>query len=255
MSSHRSLFESVTFFPTTDQPHTLMGDDTTTIPITGYGIMSFKLHGKSIRIPGYYVPLLGATLLSVKQHIQYEGCMFHASPKVTTMTEEMLLQSIGYRKLPGFKKFLKSSSNNTFRIQQDRNPTITPGQTATMNSSRRNTTPLPIPQHVGDVWHLDIGYGPKTAIGGIKYTLLAVDRHSRYKLVYGLKNLRGSLLQAMKMFLRDCGLNPKLLRTDFDRKIMGGEVAKHLLDQNIPIQSSPPYRQHQNGLVERQETG
>jgi hypothetical protein len=55
----------------------------------------------------------------------------------------------------------------------------------------------------------------------------------------------------MKMLLRDCGPKPKLLCTDFDRKIMGGEVAKLLLDQYIPIQSSPPYRQHQNGLVER----
>lgn len=32
---------------------------------------------------------------------------------------------------------------------------------------------------------------------------------------------------------------------------MGGDVAKRLLDQNIPIQLSPPYRQHQNGLVEQ----
>jgi hypothetical protein len=174
-----------------------------------------------------------------------------ATPKSTMMTNEVLLQSIGYRKLPILKKYLKSSSNKSLKIQKDVNPTIPPGQTATMNSTRRNTTPLPIPQNIGDAWHLDIGYGPKAAIGGIKYTLLAVDRHSRYKLVYGLKNLQGSHLSAIKMFLRDCGPKPKLLRTDFNQKIMGGDVTALLLDNEIPIQSSPPYHQHRNGLVER----
>ena len=27
---------------------------------------------------GYYVPKFGTTLISVKQHIKYEGCYFHA---------------------------------------------------------------------------------------------------------------------------------------------------------------------------------
>lgn len=85
---------------------------------------------------------------------------------------------------------------------------------------------------------------------GICYTLLAVNKFSRYKFVYGLKNLTSSLLQAVQRFVSDCRVTPKLLRTDFDHKIMGGKVAAFLLSQQIPIESSPPYRQHQNGLVE-----
>jgi deoxyuridine 5'-triphosphate nucleotidohydrolase len=174
-----------------------------------------------------------------------------ATPKVVSMTEDVLLQSIGYRKTKSLINYLKSQSRPSIRIQKDKNPAIPEGSTATIRSKNRNTTPLEIPPNVGDVWHLDIGYGPRSAIGGVKYTLMAVDRHSRYKLVYGLKNLRSSLLKAMKQFLRDCGPKPKLLRTDFDHKIMGGDVAELLLQNNIPIQASPPYRQHQNGLVER----
>jgi hypothetical protein len=98
---------------------------------------------------------------------------------------------------------------------------------------------------------MDIGFGPCTAIGGIKYTLLFVDKKSRYKLVYGLKNLKSSLLKAMKKFLTDCGTKPSILRTNFDSKLMGGQVGDLLESNKIKVQSSPPYRQHQNGLVER----
>jgi hypothetical protein len=86
MCSHKSLFESITMFPTHDRPMALMGDDATTLPIAGYGIMCYTIHGKSIRTPGYFVPLLGATLISVKQHIQYKGCMFHAKAQNTFLS-------------------------------------------------------------------------------------------------------------------------------------------------------------------------
>jgi hypothetical protein len=85
--------------------------------------------------------------------------------------------------------YLKSHPGHSIRIQKDKNPTIPQGTTATLRSKQYNTTPLAIPPHVGDVWHLDIGYRPRTTIRGVKYTLMAVDQHSRYKLVYRLKNL------------------------------------------------------------------
>ena len=55
----------------------------------------------------------------------------------------------------------------------------------------------------------------------------------------------------MKQFITDVGVKPKLIRTDFDKKLIGSHVKDYLLDQHIPIQSAPPKRQHQNGLVER----
>jgi hypothetical protein len=174
-----------------------------------------------------------------------------ATPKIVTMTKEVLNQSIGFRKVDDFIKHINTVSTTKLKIQKDKSPRIDSGETASMKSSRRNTTPLKIPENIGDVWHIDIGFGPCASIGGYKYTLMAVDRRSRYKLIYGLKNLKTSLLKAMQCFLRDCGPTPKLLRTDFDYKIMGGKVGDLLRENKITIQSSPPYRQHQNGLVER----
>ena len=81
--------------------------------------------------------------------------------------------------------------------------------------------------------------------------LLAIDKYSRYKLCYGLKNLTTSLLQVMKRFIRDVGTKPKLICTDFDSKLMAGKVESYLIDEKIAVESAPPYRQHQNGLVER----
>jgi deoxyuridine 5'-triphosphate nucleotidohydrolase len=173
-----------------------------------------------------------------------------AQAKVVTMPKEQLLQSIGFRKPDNLLKHMKTLASTPISIRRDNSPRIDPGEVASMKASRRNTTPSNLPQHYSDIWHLDIGFGPCTAIGGIKYTLLAVDKKTRYKLVYGLKNLKSSLLAAIKSFVVDTGVKPKLLRTDFDKKLIGGDVASFLRDSNIPIEASPPYRQHQNGLVE-----
>ena len=98
---------------------------------------------------------------------------------------------------------------------------------------------------------MDIGYGSCSGIGGIKYTLLLIDKFSRYKFVYGLTNLTTSLLEAVEKFLAECGVTPSLIRTDFDHKLLGGAVASLLTKEKINIEAAPPYRQHQNGLVER----
>ena len=174
-----------------------------------------------------------------------------ASPKAVSMTRESLLQSIGYLHPDKLLKHMKELTTSNVTIETDKNPKINPGSTASIRSKNKNRVPNDLPSSTGKVWHMDIGFGPCTSIGGIKYTLLFVDKRSRYKLVYGLKNLKSSLLDGMKQFLAECGPTPKILRTDFDSKLMGGKVADLLTDHKILVQSAPPYRQHQNGLVER----
>ena len=99
---------------------------------------------------------------------------------------------------------------------------------------------------------MDIGYGPCAAIGGVKYTLLFVDSSSRYRYVYPLKNLKSSLLRGVKRFFKDVKVKPKLIRTDFDNKLIAGDVSKYIEEeQHVDLEASPPHRQHQNGLVER----
>jgi hypothetical protein len=173
-----------------------------------------------------------------------------ALPKVVTMSHKSLLQSIGFRKPDSLLKNMTKLSSVPIHLERDVSPRVDPGTAATMSSSRRNTSPSSPPAAYSDVWHIDIGYGPCSAIGGYKYTLMAVDKRTRYKLVYGLKNLTSSLLASIQQFIVDCKIKPKLIRTDFDSKLIGGKVAEFLLSVGVPIESSPPYRQHQNGLVE-----
>jgi hypothetical protein len=82
MSNVCLAFKSITEFSHEyPLPQALMGDDMTSLNIEGYGWMNITIHGKNIRVLGYYVPKLGVTLLSVKQHTKYQGCYFHAVNK------------------------------------------------------------------------------------------------------------------------------------------------------------------------------
>jgi hypothetical protein len=177
----------------------------------------------------------------------------HALPKRVTMTREGLQRAIGFQNPNLLIKHLHQLGNKeTFHLQNMQKVShIDPGKVASINAMRRNNTPSDRPPKYGDIWHMDIGFGPDTSIGGVRYTLLLVDKFSRYKFIYGLKNLTSSLKEAMQKFLLDCGTKPVLIRTDFDYKLMGGEVAKLLTEEQIQVESAPPYHQSQNRLVER----
>ena len=174
-------------------------------------------------------------------------------PKNIVMSRDALHRAIGFQNSTVLLKNIHKLGTKSVTIQNlPKVEQVDPGETASMHSSRRNTTAKSIPTSYSDIWHMDIGYGPETSIGGIRYTLLFVDKFSRYKFVYGLKNLTSSLLSAVKKFINDVGTHPSLIRTDFDHKLIGGNVAKFLQEEEkIRLESAPPYRQHQNGLVER----
>jgi deoxyuridine 5'-triphosphate nucleotidohydrolase len=176
----------------------------------------------------------------------------NALPKRVTLSREALHRAIGFQNPTLLTKNIHRLGTKSVQIQNiQQAEAIDPGETASMHSARCNTKPLPSPDHYSDIWHMDIGYGPNASIGGIKYTLLLIDKFSRYKFLYGLKNLTTSLHAAINQFLLDCAVKPRIIRTDFDHKLMGGEVASILKSKHIRVESAPPYRQHQNGMVER----
>ena len=78
-----------------------------------------------------------------------------------------------------------------------------------------------------------------------------MDKATRLRRMYPLKNLTSSIKRALQKFLTEVGSKPKLLRTDFDKKIIGSATREYLDKNQIPIKSAPPKRQHRNGLVER----
>jgi hypothetical protein len=120
-----------------------------------------------------------------------------------------------------------------------------------MNTSKRNTTPIDPPDKIEKIFNIDIVYGPCTAIGGARFALLAVNKKTRMNFVFPLKNLTTSLHQAVEKFLLVCGPKPEIIRTDFDAKLIRGKVKEIFTQAGIKVEASPPYRQHQNGVVER----
>ena len=113
-------------------------------------------------------------------------------------------------------------------------PALDPGrETATKVAASRNTTRSATPHEMKKIWHIDIVFGPCNTISGIKYTLLAVNKKTRTNLVFGLKNLTTSLLQAMQQFILVCGLKPEIILTDFYSKIIRGEVKNLLTSHQI----------------------
>ena len=72
------------------------------------------------------------------------------------------------------------------------------------------------------------------------YSLLLVDKKSRYKLIYPLQNLTSDLLSQLQQFLIDVNGCCKAIRTDFDHKLIGGKVKAFLLDKGIDIDAAPP---------------
>ena len=249
-TSHSTIAPSPSAANTSDTAHTTtiihhLNDDAT-IPVDS------ALKQKVPHIdPSHHEPS-PSTLQTSPPTLSPVDTVNHALPKHVTMSRDVLRKSIGFLSTKPLLKHLKFIGDTSLKIPPySDNPTLDPGMTASIKSTRRNTTPSTLPPNYSDVWHLDIGFGPCTAIGGIRYTLLAVDKSSRYKLVYGLKNLTTSLHSAIAQFLIDCGRTPKLIRTDFDPKLIAGETRKILTDNQVKIEAAPPHRQHQNGLVER----
>ena len=101
---------------------------------------------------------------------------------------------------------------------------------------------------------MDIVFGAKTAIGGIKYALFIVDRATRKQHIYSLSSLKHDLLPALQTFCSDIGRRPSQIITDFNHKLCGKKVIDYFTPSDSPkliIESAPPKHQNQNGLAEQ----
>ena len=91
----------------------------------------------------------------------------------------------------------------------------------------------------GEVYNMDIAYGPTVGIGRIKYALILIDRKTKRKLIYGLKNLKNSIRNALEQYLVDAGTKPRLIKTDFDHRLIGGKTRKYLLNRGVKVEAAP----------------
>ena len=101
-------------------------------------------------------------------------------------------------------------SNGTVQVNDlGKEPSLNLGQVATLPKRNRNTAKSSVEDlEVGDVIHYDIGHGTGSAIGGIRYTLVLIDKKSSHLFEYGLKSVKeNSILAAIKKFVNDLGRN------------------------------------------------
>jgi len=175
-----------------------------------------------------------------------------SSPSKISYSIDQLRRNFGFRNVDSIAKELRITSKDTFSISTlDREPIIDLGEVSTMDRPPRNTHPLPLPQNVGEVVHADIIFGSGVAIGGARYALFLVDRATRHKFVYPIQDLKTDILPSFIKFFAEIGRVPSLIRTDFDYKLMGRTIEKHLELNQCQLQSAPPELQSINGVCER----
>ena len=146
---------------------------------------------------------------------------------------------------------IKATSQHLHLSTLEKEPIIDIGTVATIDKHPRNTHPLVLPKRLGDVLHMDIIYGSGTALQGVKYCLFVVDRATRHKFIYPLKSLQTDIVPAINNLIKEIGCNPKMIRTDFDHKLMGSKVIEFFQNKPTILQSAPPDQQNVNGLCER----
>ena len=97
------------------------------------------------------------------------------------MNKDFIIQATGYHKSDMLLKYFHQISNNTVSISSiDKNPTVKDGNAATLHSNRCNTTLSDTSKLApGEVYNIDIVYGPTVGIGGIKYALVLIDRKTK----------------------------------------------------------------------------
>ena len=173
------------------------------------------------------------------------------APKTTTLTIDQMKKAFGFRNIESIIKEIRETSTNLHISTLEKEQVIDIGEAATIDRHKRNTKPLTLPTKLGDIVHMDVLYGSNTAIGGIKYALFLVDKATRNKFVYPIKNLKEDILPAIKQFCMDIGQTPRLMRTDFDHKLMGQNIRTYLTENKCKLESAPPDLQYQNGVCER----
>jgi len=173
-------------------------------------------------------------------------------PQNISMTEDHLRACLGFRRVESIKKHFNELYQNTLRL--DNTPAdaiLDSGCFATLWKKNRNTTPVPRPKNFGDVFHIDIIFGPEISVGNVHYGLICVDRYSRMTYIYPLKNLTSDIQKQLELFFSHIGVLQHRIITDFDLKLIGGKARKYLNSLLTHVNAAPSYRQDKNGLAER----
>jgi hypothetical protein len=173
-------------------------------------------------------------------------------PSRLTLTEDLIRASVGFCRIDTIKSHLQDLYQDTIHL--DNTPidaVLDSGDLATIRKTHRNTTPVPRPNHFGDVIHMDIVFGPNVSIGNIHYGLLFTDCFSRMTYIYPLQNLTSDISKQLEAFFAHLGFCPKRLISDFDTKLIGGKAREYLNSLKIHVNAAPATGQDKNGLAKQ----
>ena len=149
-----------------------------------------------------------------------------SEPKTKLIMTKYLQKCTGFRNIECIIQNLKDLTSNTILLRDTGNdPILSRGETATLPKASTNSGAVPRSKQVGDVFHYDIDYGHGRAIGGIHNVLFLVDRKTRIKYVFGLKNLEHeTILLQMKKFIRTIGKYPQEMIADRNFCLIGPSI-------------------------------
>ena len=154
-------------------------------------------------------PSLEHDRLPTKPPLRTHDIPISSLPQDVSFTMDQIKRRFGFRKIKNIIKQIQLTSQPNYSIStSDQESIIDAGTTSTIHKSNRNTTPLTLPRQFGDVVHMDILYGSATAHGQIKYALYIIDRATRYKAIFPIKDLSQDILPAIQQYCNEMGTIP-----------------------------------------------
>ncbi len=168
------------------------------------------------------------------------------------LTDHELHHAFGNRQFSKYEDFGEVMDNVKVRnLSEDPAKIRSTGDFVNIKRTRRKGK-VNHPDQPGHTIAFDIGYGTGISPGGHRYCITFIDKMSKNKWFYGLRDLKGeTLLDAFWLLYVDAGGFPKRFECDHDPKFLGTKVRTLLKRRGIKLRMSPPDRQSQNGLVER----
>ena len=103
---------------------------------------------------------------------------------------KILSKFIVYQNYEHLLPILRETKKYNFHINQLGRKTILDMEdNFTLDKGDRNTTPVKLPNHFGDVIHYIIGYKYESGLGVVQYNILFSNTDTKYNLIYPMKNL------------------------------------------------------------------
>ena len=111
-------------------------------------MMNYFVNGLRIRKMGYYVPGLSTTFISIKQHMKYDGCFFHAENNEAVLAYPAAIVSVKCdpEMYVNISSAVTSNKPYTFdetQVKEENSLSLTPSQSNIY--PKTNCTPSPMP--------------------------------------------------------------------------------------------------------------